>query len=150
MKIYDFFIRLCGLVSVYNNVNKNLPSSHFLFILLQTETKRLSQLKKSYIFIISFSNITRRQVPPVLKTIFIFQSWTPNLSTTYVAEWFLLVTDRTTETWVSGCFEVCHGEMGLSALLLHFEKSSNTYAKQFGKKLRTFLERPILWMIPNT
>ena len=74
-----FFNQLSRLVSVCNNINENLPSLHFLFILWQTETKPLSQLKKSYIFVISFSNVTQRQVPLVLKTIFIFQSWTPNL-----------------------------------------------------------------------
>ena len=41
-KYMIFFIRLSRLVTVYNNINKNLPSSCFLFILLQTVTKRLS------------------------------------------------------------------------------------------------------------
>ena len=39
MKIYDFFKRLSRLVSVCNNINENLPSLRFLFILLQTKTK---------------------------------------------------------------------------------------------------------------
>ena len=82
IKVYDFFNWLTScLVSVCNNINENLLSLRFLFILLQTETKQLSRLKKSYIFIISFWNVTRRQVPPVLKPIFIFLSWTPTYST---------------------------------------------------------------------
>ena len=83
MKIYDFFNRLSRLVSVCNNINKKREDGRFSFILLQTETKLLSRLKKSYIFIISFSNITRCQVPPVLKTIFIFRSWTPSVCDAY-------------------------------------------------------------------
>ena len=49
-----FFIRLSRLVTPYNIVQKSLRS---------------------------FSNITQRQVrvPRVLKTIFIFRSWTPSL-----------------------------------------------------------------------
>ena len=47
MKIYDFLKKSrtvevqapSRLVSVCNNINENLPSSRFLFILLQTEAK---------------------------------------------------------------------------------------------------------------
>ena len=76
-----FFIRLSRLVTVYNNINKKLPSSHFLFILLQTVTKRLSRIKKSYIFIISVHCPTQRQVPPVLNSAFKFQTLTPSAHT---------------------------------------------------------------------
>ena len=51
-------------------------------ILLQTETKLLSQLKKYHMFSsLVFQTLPdgRCQVPPVLKTIFIFRSWTPNM-----------------------------------------------------------------------
>ena len=72
-----FFIWLSRLVSVYNNKNKNLPSSRFLFILLQTETKRLSWIKKSYIFIISVHCPTQCQVPPILNSTFNFQTLIP-------------------------------------------------------------------------
>ena len=34
MKIYDFCNRLSHLVSVCNNINENLPSSRFLFIII--------------------------------------------------------------------------------------------------------------------
>ena len=51
MKIYDFFIRLSHLVSVYNNINKKHKDGRFFFILLlQTETKRLSRIKKIIYF----------------------------------------------------------------------------------------------------
>ena len=50
MKIYHFFNRLSRLVSVRNNISENLPSSRFLFILLQTETKRVSPLIKIICF----------------------------------------------------------------------------------------------------
>ena len=40
-----------------------------------------NRLKKSYIFIISFCCPTRCQVPPVLKSIFIFRTLTPNVGT---------------------------------------------------------------------
>ena len=52
MKIYDFFNRLSRLVSVCNNINKNnnINKKHedgrFSFILLHTETKQLSRIKK--------------------------------------------------------------------------------------------------------
>ena len=50
MKIYDFFNRLSRLVSVCNNINKKREDGRFSFILLQTETKRLSRLKKIIYF----------------------------------------------------------------------------------------------------
>ena len=58
MKIYDFLKKSrtvevqapSRLVSVCNNINENLPSSRFLLILLQTETKRLSRSKKIIYF----------------------------------------------------------------------------------------------------
>ena len=50
----------------------------FLFILLQTETKRLVK-KKSYIFIISVHCPTQCQVPTLLNSIFKFRTLTPTL-----------------------------------------------------------------------
>ena len=56
MKIYDFFIRLSRLVALYNNTYvKNLPFSSLVFI----------------------ARPDGRQVPPVLKSIFTFRTWTP-------------------------------------------------------------------------
>ena len=45
MNIYDFFIRLSHLVSKRRRINKNLPSSRFLFMRKRFETKRLSRIK---------------------------------------------------------------------------------------------------------
>ena len=56
MKIYDFFNRLSRLVSVCNNINKKREDGRFSF--MQTKRLLMSIKKKSYIFIISFSNVT--------------------------------------------------------------------------------------------
>ena len=40
------FIQLSRLVSKHQRINKNLPSSHFLFIRWRFETKRLRRIKK--------------------------------------------------------------------------------------------------------
>ena len=50
MNIYKFYIRLSRLVSVCNNVNKKREDGRFLFINLQTETKRQSRIKKIIYF----------------------------------------------------------------------------------------------------
>ena len=77
-----FFIWLSRLVALYNNIKKNhCEDGIFLFILLQTDTKRPSRIKKSYIFIISVHCPTQRQVLPVLKSTFKFRTLTPNMHT---------------------------------------------------------------------
>ena len=45
MKIYDFFIWLCCLVALYNNMLKIFHLRDDFFILLYKATKRLSQIK---------------------------------------------------------------------------------------------------------
>ena len=63
-----FFIRLSRLVTPYNIVQKSLRRWNIFYTILYGVPKRLS-----------FSNVTRRQVPEVLKTIFIFRILTPNM-----------------------------------------------------------------------
>ena len=68
-----FFIRLSHLASDCILINKKRKDGRFLFINMQTETKRQSRIKK----IIYFHWLTRRQVPPVLYSTFKFRILTP-------------------------------------------------------------------------
>ena len=91
MNIYDFFfIWLSCLVSKCWHINKNRKDRRFLFICQCFETKQLSWIKNYKKFIISVHCLTRRQVHPVLKSISLFRTLTPNKhSYNDPALWFL-------------------------------------------------------------
>ena len=72
--LWFFFIRLSGLVSKSQRINKNHEDGRFLFIRQRFETKWLSRIKK-IINIHYQCSLPWRQVPPVLKSTFKFQVW---------------------------------------------------------------------------
>ena len=72
-----FFIRLCCLVALYNNMLKIFHLCDDFYILLYKATKRLSQIKKIINFHHQFFKPYQMPSALMLKTIFIFRTWTP-------------------------------------------------------------------------
>ena len=74
------FIWLSCLVAIKNNIKTPSWRWKIFYILFFIATKRLNQIKKNH-KLSSLVFIARCQVPSVLKSIFIFQTLTPNVCT---------------------------------------------------------------------